>query len=251
MPPLAPTVKLNNGRDIPALGLGTWQATPGEVREAVKHAIDAGYRHIDTAAVYRNESEVGEALQEKFKEGAVKREEVFVTSKLWNTCHRPELVVPTCKKTLADLKLDYVDLYLVHWPFAYKIECHPYLNQKKLIEFCKQRDIVVTAYSPLANPSITMPAGGLPLLQNPKLKLLAAKYKKTVAQVVLRYVFQLGTVPIPKSFTKKRIEENIRIFDFELSNDDVTDISKLNKNYRVFPHAQAKHSKYYPFHDEF
>ncbi|XP_049766639.1 aldo-keto reductase family 1 member B1-like [Schistocerca cancellata] len=315
MPPFAPTVKLNNGRSMPAFGLGTWQATPGEVREAVKHATDAGYRHIDTAAVYRNESEVGEALQEKFKEGAVKREEVFVTSKLWNTCHRPDLVVPTCKKTLADLKLDYVDLYLVHWPFSYKegddfypsengiaittdidyldtwkqmeecvnlglaksigvsnfnskqlsrlleaatikpvtnqIECHPYLNQKKLIDFCKQRDIVITAYSPLANPSMTMPGGGVPLLENPKIKLLAAKYGKTVAQVVLRYVYQLGTVPIPKSFNKKRIEENIKIFDFELSNDDMTYINTFNKNYRVFPFTEAKASKYYPFHDEF
>ncbi|XP_049768031.1 aldo-keto reductase family 1 member B1-like [Schistocerca cancellata] len=252
MPSLAPTVKLNDGRSMPAFGLGTWQATPEQVGEAVKHAIDVGYCHIDTAAAYHNESGVGDALQEKFKEGTVKREDVFVTSKLLNTCHSPELVVPACKKTLRDLKLDYIDLYLVHRPFSYRegddiyplengtavttdidyldtwkqmeecvnlglaksigvsnfnskqlsrlieaatikpvinqIECHPYLNQKKLIHFCKEMDITVTAYCPLANPSMIMPGGEVPTLNNPKLKLLAAKYKKTVAQVVLRYV---------------------------------------------------------------
>ncbi|XP_049766637.1 aldo-keto reductase family 1 member B1-like [Schistocerca cancellata] len=315
MPTIAPTVKLNNGRTMPAFGLGTFQATPGAVRDAVKHAINVGYRHIDTAAVYLNETEIGEALQEKFADGTVKREDMFITSKLWNTRHRPDVVVPTLKKSLADLKLDYLDLYLIHWPFAYKegdnnhptengaaatadidyvdtwkqmeecvrlglaknigvsnfnskqitrvlekasikpvtnqVECHPYLNQQKLIDFCKQRDILITAYSPLANPSMKMPDGGVPLLEHPKIKELAAKYKKTVAQVVLRYVFQLGTVPIPKSYNKSRIEENIQIFDFNLSDDDMAYIKTFNRNYRIFPFAEAGHDKHYPFHAEF
>ena len=113
-------VYFQNGDAMPAIGLGTWKATGDEVKNAIKDAIHSGYRHIDTAAIYGNESEIGEALQELFQDGTVKRNELFITSKLWNDAHNPDDVLPALKESLKKLKLDYLDLYLIHWPVAFK-----------------------------------------------------------------------------------------------------------------------------------
>ncbi|XP_049840847.1 aldo-keto reductase family 1 member B7-like [Schistocerca gregaria] len=136
-------------------------------------------------------------------------------------------------------------------PVTNQIECHAYLNQKKLIQFCKEKDIVITAYSPLANPSMKMPEGEVPLMQNPKMKELADKYGKSIAQVLLRYLIQIGTVPIPKSVHKERIKENFNVFDFELNAEDLACIDTFNKNYRVCAFNETKAAIHYPFYEEF
>ncbi|XP_021916996.1 1,5-anhydro-D-fructose reductase-like isoform X3 [Zootermopsis nevadensis] len=308
------TVKLNDNRDFPVPGVGTLFAKSDEGEQLVKDAIDIGYRHFDTAAVYQNEKEVGAGIKAKIAEGVVKREDIFLTSKLWNTKHKRELVVDACKKTLSDLGLEYLDLYLIHWPLAFKdsaelwpkdsngklllanddyvetwkgmeecvklgltksigisnfntqqikrvldvatikpavnqIECHPYLNQSKLIAFCKERGIVVTAYSPLGSPNSIAMADTPAPLKDPKLQEIAKEHEKTAAQIILRYLIQHGTVPIPKSSNKERLKENIDIFNFKLSPQEMASIDALDRNVRVCTFAEDH--KLYPFNIEF
>ncbi|XP_075989311.1 aldo-keto reductase 1B-like [Anticarsia gemmatalis] len=306
---------LNNGRTCPVIGLGTWKSKPGEVTQAVKDAIDAGYRHIDCAHVYGNEKEVGEALKTKFAEGVIKREDIFITSKLWCTFHRPDLVEGAIKTTLENLGLEYLDLYLIHWPQAFKegdelfpmkdnkiegssvdyvdtwkametlvqkglsksigvsnfnkkqlervlaaasikpamqqIEVHPWLNQQPLIDFCKSHDIAITAYSPLGSPDRPFAKPGDPvLLEEAKIKTIADKYGKSVAQVLIRYAIDRGLVVIPKSVTKSRIIQNFNVFDFQLSLDDIKELSSLECKGRVCSMGDTYHPDY-PFNDEY
>jgi len=310
---VVPTVTLNNGYTVPAFGLGTWKSKPGEVTQAVCDAIDIGYRHFDCAYVYQNEKEVGEAIKKKISEGVVKREDLFIVSKLWNTFHRPDLVEKGIKETLSNLGLEYLDLYLIHWPMGYKeegalfpsdesgkiiysdvdyadtwkemekligknytksiglsnfnkrqierilslatvkpamlqIECHPYLNQKQLIEYCKAHNIAVTGYSPLGSPDRPWAKPDDPvLLEDPKLKAIADKYKKSVAQILLKYQLQRGVIVIPKSVSKKRLEENINIFDFVLSEADIATIDTFDCKGRVCAMSATTDHKYHPF----
>nr|CAH7752801.1 unnamed protein product [Callosobruchus chinensis] len=283
-----PKIKLNNGLEIPAFGLGTWKSKPGEVEQAVKDAIDLGYRHIDCAYVYGNEKEVGAALKAKLNDGTVKREDLWVTSKLWNAFHRPDLVEKALKESLKNLQLDYLDLYLIHWPVAYK-----YVDTWKALEECVRKgltksiglsnfnskqiervlsiatikpvmdqviclrilskNIAVTGYSPLGSPDRPWAKPEDPqLLDDPKLKQLADKYKKTPAQILLRYQVERGVITIPKSVTKSRLQQNIDIFDFSLSKEDVAYLDTFDCNGRLCPLKDGLGNPHHPFeNDEF
>lgn len=258
---------LNNGVKIPCVGFGTWKAPSGDVAySAVRSAIDAGYRHIDTAAAYKNEESVGRAV----RDSGIPREEIFVTSKLWNTERGYEKTLAAFDATMSRLGLDYLDLYLIHWPAIacqfenweelnletwramtelYKkgriraigvsnfmskhlralletevkpmvdqIELHPGLIREDTLRLCEKEGIVVEAWSPL---------GSGRLLSDPTLAGIAAKYGKSVAQICLRWCLQKGTLPLPKSVTPSRIEENARIFDFDISPEDMLVIDAM------------------------
>lgn len=262
-------IKLNNGTTIPQIGFGTWQTPDGDVAvQAVKHALEAGYTHIDTAQMYRNEASVGKAI----KESGIDRKSLYITTKLGNTFHSYQGVIDSVNASLKALQTDYIDLLLIHWPNPISVretweeanseawrameDLHnigkirslgisnfmihhidallktarvlPVVNQvflapgglqDDLIAYCEAKGIVLEAYSPLGTGKI---------FEVPLMSELADKYQKTLAQVAIRWSLQHGFIPLPKSVTESRIKENLDVFDFELSVDDMERIDALH-----------------------
>ncbi len=262
-----PMMKLNNGITMPQLGLGVYKAHEGEqVQRAVQAALDAGYRSFDTAALYGNEHGVGQAL------AGTGRKELFVTTKVWNADQGYDPTLRAFEMSLHQLGMDYVDLYLVHWPVAKKykqtwkaleylyeqklvraigvsnfqthhlddlladahvvpavnqVELHPRLTQVELRKYCADKDIAVESWSPLMR--------GGEILADQTITRIAGAHAKTPAQVVLRWHIQSGLIVIPKSVTPERIRENMDIFDFELSIEDMRAIDGLDQGERIGP----------------
>ncbi|OCT58165.1 aldo-keto reductase family 1 member C15 [Xenopus laevis] len=316
-------VELNDGHKMPVLGFGTYapEKFPKSLAEqGTKMAIEVGYRHIDCAFFYGNEREVGRAIRAKIADGTVKRGELFYTGKLWSTFHTPERVRLCLEKSLKDLQLDYMDLFLIHTPIEFhpgddplpkdkhgryiyhntdiretwkaleeckdsglvrsigvsnfnhkqlelilnmpglkykpvcnQVECHIYLNQSKLLEFCKSKDIVLVGFSVLGSsrdeswidPKIPV------ILEDPALNTIAQKHNRTPAQVAMRFLLQRGVVVLAKSFTPARIQQNFQVFQFQLDAEDMENLDKINRNLRYdYTPMWSDHPKY-PFHEEY
>jgi diketogulonate reductase-like aldo/keto reductase len=264
-----PTVALNNDVDIPQLGFGVWQVPSDGTATAVRTALDAGYRSIDTAAAYRNEAGVGEAI----RSSGLARQDLFVTTKLWNSDQGYDPALRAFDASLSELGLDYVDLYLIHWPLPRRdnyvdtwraleklhadgrvraigvsnfqmphlrrlldeTEIVPAVNQVELHPNLQQAALreFHTEHGIVTEAWSPLAQGAL--LSDETVTSLAAKYGKSPAQIVLRWHLHLGNVVIPKSVTPSRIAENIDVFDFELADDDMTVISELDIGTRVGP----------------
>jgi 2,5-diketo-D-gluconate reductase A len=266
-----PEIMLNNGQRIPQFGFGVFLIEPDKTEAAVLTALEAGYRHIDTAEMYENEREVGAAI----RKSGLDRSDVFVTTKLNNDAHQPDDARKAFDGSLQALGVEYVDLFLIHWPLPSRyggdfvstwgaleefyregrarsigvsnfqphhlrrlheeseippavdqIEVNPYLTQDDVRRFCADHQIAVEAWSPLGRGNV---------LEDPTIDAIARRYGKTPAQVVLRWHIERGDIVFPKSVRPRRIRENIDIFDFELSGEDVEAISALNRNERTGP----------------
>jgi 2,5-diketo-D-gluconate reductase A len=272
LPPI-PDVRLGDGVEIPQLGYGVFQIPPDETQRAVEEALAAGYRHIDTAAAYRNERGVAAGIAAS----GVPREAIFVTTKLWNSEQGFDSTLAAFDRSIEALDTDHVDLYLIHWPTPSRdlyldtwraferihaeggarsigvsnfriadlerlqreaetmptvnqIELHPLLQQGELRAFHAEHGIATEAWSPLAQGEV---------LEDETLMTIAAHHQKTVAQVILRWHLQLGNVVIPKSVTPERIRANLDLFDFELSEDDLAAIARLDAGHRTGPDPET------------
>lgn len=260
---------MNDGRLIPQIGFGVWQVPDDVVVDATLTAFEAGYRHVDTAAVYENERGVGEAIARS----GLARDEIFLTTKVWNTEHGYDQTLRAFDKSVRLLGVSEVDLYLVHWPapatgdylqtwravmtlheqgrarsigvsnfheqylssiiaetgvvpVVDQIELHPWLPQGPLRAVTADLGILVEAWSPLASGE---------LISNPLLSKIAAKHAKSTAQIMIRWHLQLGNVVLPKSVTPDRIRQNIDVFDFELTPEDMVAIGSLENGHRTGP----------------
>ena len=262
------TYKLSNGVGIPCIGFGTWQTPDGDVAvRSVAAAIEAGYRHIDTAQAYGNEESVGKGI----RESGIDRKDLFITTKLWNSNHSYKLTMRTFEESMNKLGLDYLDLFLIHWPNPIAFRDHwqeanaeswkameelyeagkiraigvsnfrphhieellktakvaPMVNQIRLcpgdtqdetVDWCRDHGMVLEAYSPLGIGQI---------FEVPEMQKLAEKYQRSIAQVCIRWSLQRGYLPLPKSVTPSRIQENLKVFDLELSDEDIQLIADL------------------------
>jgi len=264
-----PVLTLHDGVEIPQLGFGVFQIPPEETQEKVEEALGVGYRHIDTAAAYRNEAGVGAAIAAT----GVRREDVFVTTKLWNSEQGYDSTLRAFEKSIERLGTGHVDLYLIHWPLPSRdlfldtwraferiqeeggarsigvsnfrvedlerieadaerrptvnqVELHPRLQQAELRAWHGDHDVVTEAWSPLAQGE---------LLEDGTIETVAAHHDRTSAQVILRWHLQVGNVVIPKSSTPERIRENFELFDFELSEDDMAALERLDTGERTGP----------------
>jgi len=259
-------VKLNNGVEMPMLGLGVWQMAQGaETQRAVKYALESGYRLIDTAKLYANERDVGIAV----RESGVPRDEVFVTTKLWNTDHGYEPAIKAFNRSMRELGFDYIDLYLIHWPvnplrkdswralekLLEEGKCRaigvsnytvghlqellrtsstpPAVNQVEFSPFLFQEDLLDFCRDHSIQPEAYSPLTKGMRLNDPKLRPFSVKYHKTTAQILIRWALQHGIVAIPKSSRPERIMENSQVFDFEISSDDMKTLNALGEDYRT------------------
>jgi 2,5-diketo-D-gluconate reductase A len=265
-----PGIKLNSGASIPQLGFGVFQIDPQDTAKTVQTALDIGYRHIDTAQMYGNEAEVGEAIANS----GIPRDELFVTTKCNNSNHGYEDSQRALDESLSKLRTDYVDLYLIHWPLPGKdlyvqtwkgfeqaakdgkarsigvsnfqshhldrltqetdtvpavnqIELHPHLQQPQMREYDRSHGIATEAWSPIGQ--------GKGVIDEDRIVEIAKAHDKTPAQVTLRWHIQLGNIIFPKSVTDSRIRENFDIFDFELTDDEMSAIGALDKGQRLGP----------------
>jgi len=277
-----PKLTFHTGNTIPQFGLGTHQLQGEDCKTALKIAISKGYRHIDTASIYKNGKEIGEVLKEFFDAKTLSREEVFITSKISPYEQGYEKATQACQKILDELQVSYLDLLLIHWPGVSKMkpesteipnirldtwkameklkeegkvkdigvsnflvphlehllqnstskpvinqfELHPFCYNKELVDFCTQNNIIVEAYSSIAK-------GDEILMKNEYLVGLSKKYNKTVPQIALKWAIQKSIVIIPKSKTEKYLAENIDLWDFTLSSEEISEIDSLNKNHHI------------------
>jgi D-xylose reductase len=323
------SIELYTGSQLPTLGLGLWKIAQSETAKIVESAVEVGYRHIDAACDYGNESQAGKGIERSLKRGLCSREQLWVTSKLWNTYHRPKHVRAAIERSLKDLRLDYLDLYLIHFPISLKhvpieeryppswfydpsaakpkmevdavpiaetwgameelqraglckhigvsnfgvslirdllsyasvrpailqVESHPYLVQPKLLRYCQQENIALTSFSPLGAGSyveLGMAQHADSVLQHPSIIELAQRHSRSAAQIALRWAVQRGTAAIPKTSRFDRLAENIRLFDFELTDAEMECISNLDRNCRyndpgVF--CEKAFGCYYPIYE--
>lgn len=263
--------KLNTGYSIPSVGLGTWRAKGEEVYNSVKTALDVGYRHIDSAVAYRNEEQVGRGIADS----SVDRGAIFLTTKVWNVAHDHKAAMEQIDQSLQNFQTDYIDLVLIHWPFTYErnaavwgameeaveagkirsigvsnfhihhinallesakivpavnqVECHIGLQNTRLKEYLDSKGMLLEAYAPFKSDKVNE------VLENETLQKIGSAHGKTPTQVTVRWLMQRGIVALPKSVTPSRIEENVQVFDFELSDDEMHEIRKLNAAQKLFP----------------